>query len=259
MSVPSLAALHEKQGVVVTAHRGFSCDFPENTLLSMEKAIEAGADMIEFDLRSSADDVPVVLHDKTVDRTSDGHGTPESMTFSELKKYNFSWWRKMRRLNEPFCEHLEIPAFGELLEAFHDKACMNIQIYLQSEKAMREACRLYKKFDMYDRGYMTIASEEVVAQVHAIDPAVAVCLTPGWNERATPENLRRCAALGCRFVQPTRESVSSETFELCAELGLRANVFYADCEADFARLCKLGAHGIMTNCTARLVNWLKEE
>ena len=62
---------------MITAHRGASFEFPENTLLSMEKAVEAGADMIEFDLRGTSDDIPVLLHDETINRTSNGKGRPE--------------------------------------------------------------------------------------------------------------------------------------------------------------------------------------
>ena len=55
---------------MITAHRGASFEFPENTVLAMRKAVEAGADMIEFDLRGTADGVPLLLHDETIDRTS---------------------------------------------------------------------------------------------------------------------------------------------------------------------------------------------
>ena len=49
----SLARLHEEERTLVTAHRGNSLEYPENTLLAMEKAVESGADFIEFDLRST--------------------------------------------------------------------------------------------------------------------------------------------------------------------------------------------------------------
>ena len=152
---------------------------------------------------------------------------------------------------------MEIPTFEEILDALSDKAAMNIQMYLKNPAALKEACRLYKKYDMYDRGYMTIADEDVVEAVHAIDKDIAICLTPGWNERITEKNQRRCAELGCRFFQPIRSTLTPELLQLSRELGLRANAFYADTETDFAGLYNMGVQGIMTNAPARLVQWLK--
>jgi glycerophosphoryl diester phosphodiesterase len=70
----------------VVGHRGAPMEAPENTLLSFRRAIESGVDWIEFDLRESRDGVLVVIHDDTVDRTTDGHGMVGDMAFGELEK-----------------------------------------------------------------------------------------------------------------------------------------------------------------------------
>lgn len=254
----SLSRLHEEARTLVTAHRGNSLEYPENTLLAMEKAVEAGADFIEFDLRSTKDDVPILLHDMTLKRTADADGRPEDMTLAEVKALNASWYRRMLRRSAPLQEKFEIPTFEEILSALGDKVAMNMQIYLSSPAALRETCRLYAKYDMYDKGYMTIAREEVAEAVWAMDRDIAVCLTLGWFERADEKNVRRCASLGCRFFQPVRESVTAEKLAFARSLGLRANVFFADSEADFAKLRDLGAPGIMTNAPVRLVDWLRD-
>ncbi len=227
----------------ITAHRGASYEFPENTALSMEKAIEAGADMIEFDLRATRDHVPVLLHDSTVDRTSNGSGKPESYTLTELKRLNFSYFRHNERLAEPFCKHLEIPTFEEILEQFRGKAGMNIQIYLDDEIAMRKACDLFLEYEMGDLGYFTVTPKTA----DRVLPGIELCLTDGWHERSDPANLKRCKERGCRFVQPTRESVTAETFRLCRELGLSANVFFTDDAKEAARQFGMGAGGVLTN------------
>lgn len=253
----SLDALHKAERIIVTAHRGNSAEFPENTLLAMEEAVKAGADFIEFDLRSTSDNVPILLHDKTLERTTNVTGVPEEKSLAEIKKLNASWFRHLRRQSAPLDTRIEIPTFEEILAAMSDKAAMNIQMYLDNPAALKEACRLYKKYDMYDKGYMTIADEAVVEAVRAIDKDIAICLTPGWNERADEKSQRRCAELGCRFFQPIRDTLTPEKLALAKELGLRANAFYADCELDFATLYDLGAPGIMTNAPARLTQWLK--
>lgn len=71
---------------MIIGHRGAAGYEPENTLLSFRKAIDLGVDWIEFDLHRSADGYLVVIHDDTVDRTTDGHGKVSDMTLEELKK-----------------------------------------------------------------------------------------------------------------------------------------------------------------------------
>jgi glycerophosphoryl diester phosphodiesterase len=252
----SLARLHEENRVLVTAHRGASLEYPENTLLSMGKAVEAGADFIEFDLRATKDNVPVLLHDRTLKRTADADCPPEDMTLAEVKTLNASWFRLMHRFDAPLPEKAEVPTFEEVLDAFSDKVAMNIQIYLPTPASLAETCRLYRQYDMYDKGYMTIAGEDVVEAVRAIDRDIAICLTPGWKERVDEGNMRRCAELGCRWFQPVRETLTAEKLALARELGLRANCFFADSEVAFASLHGIGTPGIMTNAPARLVDWL---
>lgn len=253
----SLARLHEEERILITAHRGYSLEYPENTLLSMAKAVEAGADFIEFDLRSTKENVPLLLHDSILKRTTNADGRPEDLTLAEIKELNASWFRWMRRFDAPLPEKVEIPTFEEVLAAFGGKVAMNIQIYLSSPESLAEACRLYRKYDMYDKGYMTIAEEEVMNAVRAIDRDIAICYTPGWFERNEEASMRRCAELGCSWVQPVRDTLTAEALAFARGLGLRGNCFYADCETDYAHLCNLGAPGIMTNAPARLAAWLR--
>lgn len=232
---------------MITGHRGASFEFPENTLLAMEKAIGAGCDMIEFDLRGTSDGIPVLLHDDTIDRTSDGKGEPEEYTLAELKKFNFSYYIQNMRREAPVYDKMEIPSFEEILSACRGRAAMNIQIYAKSEKVLREICRLYKKYDMYDHGYFTIYPD-LIEPVRSIDPDIELCTTRGWETRTEPANLRLCRETDrCRFCQPVKEYCSAETFQLLRELGLRGNVFFADTAEDLTTLIALGAQGVLTN------------
>ncbi|PFR91301.1 glycerophosphodiester phosphodiesterase [Priestia megaterium] len=67
------------------AHRGFSALAPENTLVAMELAVAYGADSLEWDTQISSDGVPVVIHDDSVDRTTNGTGIVKNMTLAQLK------------------------------------------------------------------------------------------------------------------------------------------------------------------------------
>lgn len=232
---------------MITAHRGASYEFPENTLLSMQKAVEAGADMIEFDLRGTKDNIPVLLHDQTIDRTCDGSGMPEEFTLAELKKFNCSYFLQGERRCAPVCKDLQIPAFEEILEDLHGKVCMNIQVYAKNDETLKNICDLFKKYEMYDYGYFTI-TPDYIERVRAIDPGIEFCTTRGWKDRSSPETLQICKNQDhCRFVQPVREFTTEEDFALIRSLGLRSNVFFSDDPQEMLQLKSMGAHGILTN------------
>ena len=72
------------------AHRGFSSKYPENTLLAFEKAIEVGVDGMEFDVQLTKDGEIVIIHDETIDRTSNGSGLVKVFTYEVLLQYDFS-------------------------------------------------------------------------------------------------------------------------------------------------------------------------
>lgn len=77
----------------VIAHRGASGLEPEHTLRAYERAIDIGADGVECDVRLTRDGVPVCIHDRTVNRTSNGSGVVSTMTFADLHRLDFGSWR----------------------------------------------------------------------------------------------------------------------------------------------------------------------
>jgi glycerophosphoryl diester phosphodiesterase len=78
---------------LVIAHRGASGAAPENTIAAFERAIADGADAIELDVHLSRDDHPVVIHDGTLERTTDGSGSVRAHTMRELKRLDAGAWR----------------------------------------------------------------------------------------------------------------------------------------------------------------------
>lgn len=76
----------------VIGHRGAAARAPENTLAGLRKAADLGVRMVEFDVKLTADDVPVLMHDDTVDRTTDGTGAVRGMTFAEIGALDAGSW-----------------------------------------------------------------------------------------------------------------------------------------------------------------------
>lgn len=107
---------------IVIAHRGASAYAPENTHSSFKKAIEMSAEMIELDIVLSKDGIPVIIHDETLDRTTNGTGAPSDYTLEELKKLDTGAWFGDKFKGEPF------PTLEELLSYTKDKIAVNIEI-----------------------------------------------------------------------------------------------------------------------------------
>lgn len=115
-----MSLLSQKEGKVVIAHRGGSLRGPENTLEAMFLGLEDGADAIELDVQLAADGEVVVIHDDTVDRTTDGTGTVASMTLAELLELD-AGFRFARSGPHPRpARSWRIPTLREVFESFPD-------------------------------------------------------------------------------------------------------------------------------------------
>ena len=117
--------------MTIAAHRGDSYNYYENTMTAFEKAIEAGADMIETDVRISKDNILFLMHDDVVDRTTDGKGKVEDMTLEEIQKINAGDVNTFEK----------IPLFEELLNLAVEKDIMlNIEIKEYYSEQNEEIC-----------------------------------------------------------------------------------------------------------------------
>jgi glycerophosphoryl diester phosphodiesterase len=99
----------------VYAHRGASIEFPENTLMAFRRALELGAPGIELDIHLSKEGIPVVLHDESVDRTTNGTGNTDEMTLAEIQALDAGNGER-------------IPTLREVFELVGDKAHFNLEI-----------------------------------------------------------------------------------------------------------------------------------
>src|ERR1700760_699265 len=100
---------------LVVAHRGASAEVAEHTLAAYQRAVAVGADAVECDVRLTRDGQLVCVHDRTVDRTSDGTGAVSSLTLAQLERLNFAAWA-----GDPHQPSAPILTFTALLELLHD-------------------------------------------------------------------------------------------------------------------------------------------
>lgn len=140
-----------EKNIFVAAHRGLSESYPENTIEAFSAAIEAGVDQIETDVRISKDGELVLMHDETVDRTTNGTGAVCDMTLEELKALD-AGIKKGKSFSGA-----KIPTFKEFLELVKDLPKITIDIELKEyptegrEDLSHSVCdRVLEMIDSYD-------------------------------------------------------------------------------------------------------------
>ncbi|KAG7484985.1 glycerophosphodiester phosphodiesterase 1 [Solea senegalensis] len=161
--------------VSVVAHRGGGHDAPENTIASIREASKNGATGVELDLEFSADGVPILMHDDTVDRTTDQSGPLSQMSFSELSKLDAA---AKHRLREKFAGE-KIPTLEEAVEE-----CMKLKLTIyfdvkgHPDEAAAALKKLYKKHPvLYNSSIVCSFEPKVIYRMRQSDPDVVTALT----------------------------------------------------------------------------------
>ncbi|GAA3860870.1 glycerophosphodiester phosphodiesterase [Saccharothrix violaceirubra] len=162
----------------VVAHRGASTAFAEHTLAAYERAIADGADGLECDVRLTRDDHLVCVHDRTIDRTSDGRGAVSSLTFDQLNTHDFGSWHG---------ESADVLELDTLLglAADHGK-----QVFVETKHPVRYGDRVEQRLAAVLRRYRVQAvmmsfSVTAVRRFKTLRPDVPTVLLFGhrWPER----------------------------------------------------------------------------
>ncbi|MDP6360173.1 MAG: glycerophosphodiester phosphodiesterase family protein [Planctomycetota bacterium] len=235
----------------ICAHRGASGDHPENTILAFEMAVSLGCEMVEFDVRATADGRLVLLHDPSVDRTADGSGKIWELNFDEVRALDAC---------AGFQEHsgIQIPTFDEALDFFPRETELNIHVYPGPEDAhptIAAVCRGIRSRDLYRNAFIA-GSDEVMNLVIGEDPKVRRCLLGSQDRAGVYAQL--ASELGCTNSQPTNSITTREFCDEAHALGLIVHPFYADEEEEMTRLIECGVDGILTNYPARMVRLLEK-
>ncbi|MCP4036078.1 MAG: glycerophosphodiester phosphodiesterase [bacterium] len=199
----------------VSAHRGASQSHPENTLAAIRAAVEAGAQQIEIDLRSTADGELVLMHDKRVDRSTDGRGEVAELAFEQLRELDAGEWHDARFAGE------RIPTLAEALDAIPRDRWINLDVKGGAELA-RRAVRVVADRGELDRVIFATRRDAPEAVRHFAREAWICDMDRGTSRRAYIEN---AAARGADFVQlhSRRGLPDIEEVARAHELGLRVN------------------------------------
>lgn len=128
----SVAAIDYDMNFKSVAHRGFSAEAPENTIPAYRLARQKGFKYAETDVAFTSDGVPVLLHDASINRTSNGTGNLASLTFDQVRQYDFGSWKSSKYAGT------QIPSFEEFL-VFCKRALLHPYIEMKSDTTYTEA------------------------------------------------------------------------------------------------------------------------
>lgn len=235
------------------AHRGFCSKYPENTLLSFEKALAEGVDGIENDVQLTKDGEIIILHDESVDRTTDGTGWVKDYTLAELKKLN---------ANEKFGGAYpvqRIPTLREYLELVKNEPIItNIEMktgvfeYLEMEQKLVDMLREYK---ITDRILITSFNHFTILRMKKLAPEIKYgFLAYDWRIDAGEYTQRY--DIPC--YHPDYHNLTWPVIEELKAHNIEVNPYTVDDPADIRDLIKKGVNSVITNCPD-VVNRIRAE
>ncbi len=233
----TLKDLLESNRVLVIGHRGAFYEAPENTMLSFRKAVELGADMIEFDVRMCKSGEIVVIHDADVRRTSDGEGFVREMTLEELRKLDFG-------------EGERIPTLEEVLKFAKDRVYVNIEI--KEPDIVEKVVKLVEKHDMVESVIISSFYHHALLKVKEVNPAILTA--PLFMHR--PVSAKSLANESkSNGLHPFLEFIDDEMIKEAKSESLFVNVWTVDDPEDMRKFVNMGVSGIITNdvSTARKI------
>ncbi|EKE71213.1 MULTISPECIES: glycerophosphodiester phosphodiesterase family protein [Roseobacteraceae] len=161
----------------IACHRGARLSAPENTFPAFEAALAQGGDVLEFDVRQTRDGVLYVMHDETVDRTTNGTGPIADMTSKEVDALDAGAWFDARFATTP------VPRLDAFLDAFKSRAAFYIEVKWADCDAIAQ---IIHRLDIAAQCYTCSFSEQMHLDMLRAAPDVAQMVH--WR-RATPETL----------------------------------------------------------------------
>ncbi|MDD6352219.1 MAG: glycerophosphodiester phosphodiesterase [Lachnospiraceae bacterium] len=242
--------------IKVWAHRGASGYAPENTLASFQKAADLGADGVELDVQLTKDGEIVVIHDETVDRTTDGSGWVKDFTFEELRKLNASYQnllqggevvKKAKKFEE--YESIQIPTMKEVFDLLKPTG-LTINIELKTGIVFypgleEKILKLTEECGMEDRVIYSSFNHYTIEKIHSLKPEAEVGFLYSDGTIDMPAYGK---THGVNALHPALYNLQFPGYmEACRKAGLAVNVWTVN-KPEYVAMCvKAGVDAVITN------------
>ena len=252
----------ERAGVQVIAHRGGAGLRPEATLEAFDHAARLGADILEMDARATADGAIVVLHDDSVDRTTDGSGPVAALTLAALRRLDAGYrWSQDGGKTFPFRgKGLGVPTLAEVLER-HARLRMVIELKVRTAEFAHAVCNVARDSGMASRVLIASFDHAALRAFRQSCPEVATSMSAREAQAFWVFGRLRLAsaqspdAVALQVPERFRgvEVLVPSVIEAARSRNLRVHAWTVNDEEAMRRLIALGVDGIMTDRPDRLL------
>jgi glycerophosphoryl diester phosphodiesterase len=230
---------------IIFGHRGASAYAPENTLAAFRLALAQGADGFELDVTLSADGVPVVIHDDTVDRTTNGQGRVDALTLAQLQALDAGYSAK-------FGTHFageRLPTLAAVLTELGPRALINIELKQDPSVGRTLAAQVVARVReqrLTQRVLISSFYYDNLQRVRALEPTLPVGLLYDPTEPWRVAQAWLASGVRAEAHHPHHTLFNPLTRALYRPY--RVNVWTVNAEADLQRLMALGVDGVITDC-----------
>jgi len=251
-------AFFESDRPMVIAHQGGEGLRPSNTLIAFENAVALGVDVLEMDVHSTADGALVLIHDDTVDRTTDGTGRVNDFTLAELQQLDAGeYWTADDGATTPYRgQGVRIPTLDEVLTAFPQMK-FNIEIKQVEPSIAASLCEALRAHDLTDRTLVASFHPTAMNEFRAACPEVATSMVEDeirpffilntvFLAFQVPEYSGSLHVLTPRFVRGAHGN------------NVAVHPWTIDDPADMARFLDMGVDGIITDRPDLMIEVIKE-
>lgn len=227
---------------LISAHRGGRSEAPENTVAAFRYAAELGVPGAECDVHLSADGVPVVIHDDTVDRTTNGTGEIRDLTAEELGRLD------ARSTHTDWPEPVGVPTFAEVLEV--TKAIDYFEVEIKADEPSRIAELVPLLIDEIDRAGMREKvrfisfDPDICALCHRLAPDMKLSLLVN---QTTAAEIAQALELGCDGIAGWVETATEGFVATAHARGLKVTIWTVNEDADFDNMLAWGVDVITTD------------
>lgn len=225
----------------ICAHRGDVAVAPENTIPAFESAVEKGVGMIEFDVQLSKDDRLILMHDATINRTTNGKGLVNRLTFDQLRALDAGTW-----YDKSFSD-TQIPTLEEALNAIPNTILCNVHLK-NSPGVAAATAKLIQKMGRLDHCFLACTTEQA-EEARAVVPDIMICnMSRQGKDRVAYVDLT--IETHCDFIQLHRnnglENIDQHIKRLY-EAGVRVNFFGTEDPKLIKQLSDAGVDYILTD------------
>jgi glycerophosphoryl diester phosphodiesterase len=244
--------------MMLVAHRGSAGTAPENTMAAFRAAAVAGADMIELDVRFSAECACVVIHDRTLRRTTNGHGRVHTQTLAHLRSLDAGSWFSRH------CAGERIPTLAEVLQELPASVGVDIEVKTDGDpRSLRlRASALARTIEHHGHNRLIIVSSfdhrflAILAR-HAPSLAIGILVQPLRDLTRRPSRIAR--RTGAIAVFCSRRIIRHRLVDDAHRHGISIGVYCVDTPAQLAKLQRYGVDMIFTNYPETILPCLAPE